>query len=308
MGAVPRRAPFHVYAPMNTAATIVISILAGASTATLVSLAMQPADTSTDSLVLSRLESSLEQMENSNAELKKQIEELAKRPAGGGETATLDRREASLVSEEQVAAAVEAYLKSRAGQPLDAALAGGEAAADRAFDLEKDLEGLLGTSFFEDQDVWKRAFEAGKMDEVIEQIKALADANPNDPQAQMNLANAYMAYLQMDNTKWDMSMKADGQFDKVLALDDNHWEARFTKAVSYTFWPPFLGKGKEAISHFETLVEQQERRPPQDHEAQTYLYLGNMLAEKDPARAREMWQKGMARHPNSAELRAKLNN
>ena len=306
---MPRRSPFHVYAPMNTAATIAISILAGASTATLVSLAMQPADTSTDSLVLSRLESSLEQMENSNAELKKQVEALAKRPAGGGETAKLDRREASLVTEEQVAAAVEAYLKSRAGQPMEAALAGGEAdAAKRAFDIEKDLEGLLGTSFFEDQDIWKRAFEAGKMDEVIEQIKALADANPNDPQAQMNLANAYMAYLQMDNTKWDMSTKADSQFDKVLALDDTHWEARFTKAVSYTFWPAFLGKGKEAIRHFETLVEQQESRPAQPHEAQTYLYLGNMLAEKDPARARAMWEKGINRHPNSAELRAKLNN
>ena len=77
------------------------------------------------------------------------------------------------------------------------------------------------------------------MDEVIAEIEALAKANPNDPQAQMNLAHAYMAYLQMDSSKWDMSMKADKQYDKVLDLDENHWEARFTKAVSYTFWPPF---------------------------------------------------------------------
>jgi tetratricopeptide (TPR) repeat protein len=291
---------------MNTVASIVVSILAGSATAVGVTLAMQPADTSTDSLLISQLESSLQEIRQANDTLSARLDELAQRPKNAVAPVSIDRREASIVSAEQVAAAVDAYLSNRGGKPLDAA-AGGAAAA-MAFDLDEDLNALLGASFFEDPDAWKRAFEAGKMDEVIAEIEALAKANPNDPESQMNLANAYMAYLQMDNTKWDMSMKADGQFDKVLALDENHWEARFTKAVSYTFWPPFLGKGKDAISQFERLIKQQENTPAQDHEAQTYLYLGNMLADKDPARARTYWQQGLTRHPNSAELRAKLNN
>lgn len=291
---------------MNTVASIVVSILAGSATAVGVTLAMQPADTSTDSLLISQLESSLQKTWQANAALSARLDELAQRPNNAVAPASIDRREASIVSAEQVAAAVDAYLSNRGGKPLDAAA--GSAADAMAFDLDEDLNALLGASFFEDPDAWKRAFEAGKMDEVIAEIEALAKANPNDPESQMNLANAYMAYLQMDNTKWDMSMKADGQFDKVLALDENHWEARFTKAVSYTFWPSFLGKGKDAISQFERLVKQQENTPAQDHEAQTYLYLGNMLADKDPARARTYWQQGMTRHPNSAELRAKLNN
>ncbi|MFT4841483.1 MAG: tetratricopeptide (TPR) repeat protein [Planctomycetota bacterium] len=291
---------------MNTVASIVVSILAGSATAVGVTLAMQPADTSTDSLLISQLESSLQKTWQANAALSARLDELAQRPSNAVAPASIDRREASIVSAEQVAAAVEVYLSNRGGKPLDAAA--GSAADAMAFDLDEDLRALLGASFFEDPDAWRRAFEAGKMDEVIAEIEALAKANPNDPESQMNLANAYMAYLQMDNTKWDMSMKADGQFDKVLALDENHWEARFTKAVSYTFWPPFLGKGKDAISQFERLIKQQENTPAQDHEAQTYLYLGNMLADKDPARARTYWQQGLTRHPNSAELRAKLNN
>ena len=252
---------------MNTPAILVISILAGSVAAVGVTLAMQPGDTSTDTLVIGQLESSLQKLQADNQALTKRLDQLAKRPTNAVAPASIDRSEAPSVSSEQIAAAVEAYMSNLSGKALNASAVGlgGEAGAT-AFDLKKDLKGLLGTSFFEDPEGWKRAFEAGKMDEVIAEIEALAEANPNDPQSQMN------------------------------------------QAVSYTFWPAFLGKGKDAISHFETLVKQQESMPAQDHEAQTYLYLGNMLAERDPARAREMWQKGMTRHPNSAELREKLKN
>ncbi|HEB52641.1 MAG TPA: hypothetical protein ENI87_05250 [bacterium] len=93
--------------------------------------------------------------------------------------------------------------------------------------------------------------------------------------------------------------------DHGLLLDDQHWGARFSKAMSYTFWPEFTGKRGEAIKQFETLVAQQETMPVEEHQAQTYLYLGNMLAERDPERARSIWRKGLRRHPDNAELRAR---
>jgi len=289
---------------MNATASIVVSVLLASAAAVGVTVALQPEETSTVTLDISELQKSLTELQETNTELSKRLEELGVQAAAAA-SRNPDRVAAPQVSDEQVKAAVEAYMSQR-GTPVDAASADGKS-AKLAFNVKKDLEKLLGTSFFQDQDEWKRAFEAGKMDEVIAEIEALAEANPNDPQAQMNLANAYMAYLQMDNTKWQMSMKADQQFDKVLDIDENHWEARFTKAVSYTFWPKFLGKNNSAISNFETLIKQQESMPVQDHQAQTYMYLGNLLADKDPKRAREIWQKGMTRHPNSNELRELLN-
>ena len=122
----------------------------------------------------------------------------------------------------------------------------------------------------------------------------------------MALASAYMAYLQMDQSKWQLSMKADQAFDKVLGIDERHWEARFTKAMSYTFWPDFLGKKKDALSHFQILVDQQESVPAEDHHAQTYLFLGNLLEDRDSVKAKAMWERGLARHPNNDDLRQRL--
>ncbi|MCK5940861.1 MAG: hypothetical protein KAI24_02730 [Planctomycetes bacterium] len=288
---------------MNATATVVVSVLLASAAATGITVAMQPDASSGDDLLVQGLQQDVKDLRGANEALEKQLAELAARPAIAAAPASLRRSEAPTISPDQVAAAVEAYLARRAdgavGVPTDPTAAA-------TFDVEGDLETLLGSSYWENTDAWKRAFEAGKMDEVIDAFKALAEANPNDTEAQMDLANAYMAYLQMDNSKWNMSMLADQQFDKVLAIDGRHWEARFTKAMSYTFWPDFLGKKKEAISHFETLIEQQEGMPVQPHHAQTYLFLGNMLAERDPERARQIWQQGATRHPNSEELRGKL--
>ena len=293
---------------MNATASIVVSVLIASAAAVGITVALQPNETATDSLDIGVLKESLQGMQEANKLLAGRIEELAMRSAAAAAANNEGRTAVPVVTSEQVAAAVEAYLSTRSGTPLGGADGGAANATHAAFELKRDLENLLGTSFFQDDEAWKRAFAAGKMEEVIAEIEALANANPNDPQAQMNLAHAYIAYLQMDSSKRNLSMKADKQFDKVLDLDENHWEARFTKAVSYTFWPPFLGKGEDAITQFETLVQQQESRPVQAHEYQTYLYLGNMLAERDPKRAREIWQKGMMRHPNNAELREKLGN
>lgn len=289
---------------MNATASIVVSILFASAAAAGISIAMQPEAGSGDQLLIEGLQSDVKDLKQQNAELQARLAKVSATAATGAAPASLQRAEVPTLSPDQVAAAVEAYLDRRGNGPVDATAEGeGE---KLAFDVEGDLDTLLGSNFWENSAAWKRAFEAGKMDEVIDAFKALAEANPNDTQAQMDLANAYMAYLQMDNTKWNMSMLADQQFDKVLDIDSNHWEARFTKAVSYTFWPKFLGKNKAAISHFETLIQQQEAMPVQEHHAQTYLYLGNMLADEDPARARQIWQQGATRHPNSAELRGKL--
>jgi len=290
---------------MNATSSVVVSVLLASAAAAGITIAMQPASTSGDQLVVEGLQADITELRKTNEALQAKLDQLASTPAKAAVPASIQRSEMPTLSPEQIAAAVEAYLDKRGAGPNGSAGAGADG-DELAFDVKGDLDTLLGTNYFENTEAWKRAFEAGKMDEVIEAMQALAEANPNDPKAQMDLANAYMAYLQMDNSKWNMSMLADKQFDKVLEIDNQHWEARFTKAVSYTFWPKFLGKNKEAINHFETLIAQQESLPVENHHAQTYLYLGNMLADEDPERARQIWQQGATRHPNNTELRGKL--
>ncbi len=290
--------------PMNALATIAASVVLAAAAAYGVVQATAPAaPVATEGLP--ELRQAVADLRGENAALRSQLAELANAPHPAQATPVAERS-AAPVSDAQIAAAIEAYLAKRGDAGVLAAAASGTAGKAATFDVATEFELLVGKNFWNNPDAWKRAFAAGRMDEVVKQFEALAKANPNDTTAQMNLANAYLAYVQMDPTKWQNSMKADGVFDKVLALDDNHWEARFTKAVSYTFYPDFLGKKKDAIAQFEKLVEQQASRPAQPYEAQTYLYLGNLLEQRDPAKAREIWQKGAQRHPDSEELRKKL--
>ena len=289
---------------MNSVSIILASIALSSVGAVVVSLALRPADTSpVTAASFADLQSTVAELTKANTALQGKLDAMAKQAAPAVMLEN-DRTAVPAVSNDQVAAAVEAYLKRRGnGNGEEAALAANGAPA---FDLDKDFKALIGTNYWQNAAAWKKAFAAGAMDEVIKKLEEMAKSNPNDIPTQMNLASAYMAYMQMDQSKWQNSIKADQVFDKVLELDNTHWEARFTKAMSYTFWPKFLGKTKEAISHFETLVSQQEKMPVEAHQAQTYLFLGNLLEEQgDAARAKEMWQKGARRHPDNQDLAKK---
>lgn len=191
------------------------------------------------------------------------------------------------------------------------ALAAGATAPDTAGagarPLPEDPAALL--SWLEDphlgelerQLLWERVRAAGRIDEVVASYEARAQADPNSSQAQVLLANAYLQKLfQLGDgpVKGMVAMQADAAFDRALELDPTHWEARFTKAVSLSHWPPIFGKQSEAIAHFETLVEQQRSLAPQAHHVQSYLLLGNLYLQSGKAdRAVATWQEGLAMFP-----------
>jgi tetratricopeptide (TPR) repeat protein len=268
---------------MNPSAVLVLSTLVATAAATGITLALRPA--TAEPTPGPNLAQELADLRTEHQKVLARLDALAKAPAPATAAPAIDRTAAPVVSAEQVAAAVEAYLQKRPGGAV-LADAAGKAAGAPAFDLDAEFANLKAKSFWEDGDLWRRMHAAGKMEEAIKRFEELAKASPNDTKVQMELAGAYLSYVNLDQTKWQYSMKADSVFDKVLELDDKHWDARFTKAVSYTFWPDFLGKKKDAISHFETLVAQQDSMPPRATEAQTYLYLGNLLETRDPAKAK----------------------
>ncbi|MFN6196624.1 MAG: tetratricopeptide repeat protein [Planctomycetota bacterium] len=289
--------------PNSTPAFVhpVVSILTAGVVAAGVVFALRPAEVAPDQGGVLELQRTVGELQQAQQQLTARLDALAAAPAAA--RSEPERTGPVAPSDQQVAAAVEAYLRQRGSGAAAEAAAGGAAAA---FDVDAEFAALKGTDFFGNPAAWKRAHAAGKLDEIVARFEAQAKANPGSPDAQMQLAKAYLAYTNIDPSKYEFSLKADGAFDKVLELDDHHWEARFTKALSYTFWPEFLGKRKPAIAHFETLVAQQEAMPASPEQAQTYLYLGNLLERTDPAKAREMWAKGARRHPDSQELAKKL--
>lgn len=218
----------------------------------------------------------------------------------------------SRVPAEDVEAIVERLLASRGALTAPRASAPTTEATDVEMLKEMAIEDLVALltrdSAFDDdsQDLWQKLRDAGRIDEVVAAFEALVAADPNDPDAQTKLGGVYLQKLfgvGPGPAAGIWAGNADKAFDRALEIDPQHWEARFTKAVSLSNWPAFLGKGGEAIQNFEILVEQQKQGAPREEYAQTYLFLGNMYQQQgDPTKALAAWKDGLAMFPDSEEL------
>ena len=218
------------------------------------------------------------------------------------------------VSQDEIEAAVARVLDERRdGEALAAAApAAATAAADDELDVEQAMASLLDPELdqLEREQLWQKIREAGLLDDVVALFEARAKANPNDPKLQVDLAKAYLQKIfEVGNGPlagvW--ATKADNTFDAALALDDHNWDARFSKAVSLSFWPPIFGKQAEAISQFETLLGQQQAGALQPQYAQTYLWLGNLYQQSGQLDlAKQTWAAGLQYFPSDSDLAEKL--
>jgi tetratricopeptide (TPR) repeat protein len=178
--------------------------------------------------------------------------------------------------------------------------------------LDELVRALSGNRFDDQrqQELFQALREAGRMDEYVAHMEALAAADPNNAELQVALGHAYLQKLfGLGNSPevGDVAMKSDRAFDRALALDDSNWNARFSKAVSLSNWPAFLGRGPEAIEHFEILIEQQEGQALRPEFAMPYLFLGNMhQAAGKREQALVAWQAGLALFPDSEDLRGAI--
>lgn len=289
---------------MNPAAIPVLSVVLSLAAAVGATYALRSSDAAPDAPSVADLQRTVDGLRHDQQQLLARLDAMAKAPAPVAAPAGVERAAVPPLGSEQIAAAVEAYLQKRA--PTTAGAGGAAAAAAAQFDLDTELGLLRGVSYDANPELWKRLHASGKGNEAIARLEALVKQNPKDLKAQMDLANACLSYMRLETGQYQLAIRADKAFDDVLAQDDKHWEARFTKAVSYSFWPPITGKPKQAIAHLEQLVAQQESMPARAQEAQTYLILGNLLETTDPARAREIWQKGARRHPDNVDLANRL--
>ena len=180
------------------------------------------------------------------------------------------------------------------------------------FDLERSFGELLeaGLDYDERKAIFQRAKKAGQIDALIAKLRKRAEENPAIAQAQLELGQAYLEKVEgmpPGPEAGFLANAADKAFDNALAADPKHWEARFVKAISLSFWPPMFGKKAEAISNFETLLEQQKTGPQKPEYAETYRLLGNLYSEQGKAEeARKIWEEGLRRFPQDEDLRKRL--
>jgi len=248
------------------------------------------------------------------AELRQQLAALEKRVDSMQKETHLESSGSTRVSQSEIDAAVERALAQHPSALISAGeskLAGAHPAAPK-LDAHAAYAELTdpALSWEDRRKKWSEFAKAGLLDELVAQFEKAAADNPNDPKAQTSLGNAYLQKIFNGAQGPEAGVwgtKADKAFDRALAIDDHNWEARFTKAVSLSNWPAFLGKQPEAIANLETLVQQQSQGELKPNYAQTYLILGNLYEQtgkKDKALA--MWQQGAALFPDNAEIQKQI--
>jgi tetratricopeptide (TPR) repeat protein len=221
------------------------------------------------------------------------------------------------VSEEEIGAALERWraaqtAQARAAEPGQVERAPGATAGEldlASIPMPEIVQALAneGLTNLDRQELFQRLREVGRIDEYVAAIEALAAADPENAGLQVALGHAYLQKLfgvvsTPEAGTW--AMKSDAAFDRALELDDHNWAARFSKAVALSNWPAFMGRGPEAIDHFETLLEQQAGQPKRDEFALTYLFLGNMQrAGGEGEQAVATWKAGLELFPDMGELR-----
>jgi tetratricopeptide (TPR) repeat protein len=254
-----------------------------------------------------RLAAAVDALRSQQADLRSALDALALQVGtGGGERAAITAAD--------VDAAVSRWMDERQAQQLAAAApeGGAEVVAEAAPDVGSLFDKLFDDDLGHDarEELWKQIRDAGLTDEIIKRMEAYAAANPQSPDAQVLLGEAYLHKIfevgsGPESGLW--ATKADKAWDAALALDPQHWDARFSKAVSLSFWPPMFGKQAEAINHFETLIAQQESQASKPQFAQTYLWLGNLYMQQGKTeQAKETYAKGLAQFPGDEDLTKQL--
>jgi tetratricopeptide (TPR) repeat protein len=207
-----------------------------------------------------------------------------------------------------------ALAQQREATPASEAAAKEKPAAAKAFDLHAAVQELQAPGLTREEKMakWKAIADAGALDDAVAMFEQYAREHPGSAAAQVELGGAYLQKVFKAGNGPEAGVwatKADQAFDAGLAVDDHNWDARFSKAVSLSFWPPVFGKQTEAINHFEILAAQQAQQTSEPKFAQTWLLLGNMYQQLGKAdQALATWQKGLALFPGNESLQQQIAN
>lgn len=150
--------------------------------------------------------------------------------------------------------------------------------------------------------LWRSLIGSDDLEAVIEALRNRSENLPQDPDAATDLGSAYASAIRggdlAPKQRREFTTKAMEAFDQALALDETHWEARFSKSMMQAFAPAALGLAPAARDNLEVLLEQQRGRAARPEDANTYFFLANLRASTgDSAGARDLRQEAARLFP-----------
>ena len=160
-------------------------------------------------------------------------------------------------------------------------------------------------------ELWNHLAGSGLHDEALRALVKNAKAHPNSADAQYGVGIGAISKLVGGQVTYveqgQLSMMADVAFSRALEIDDHHFDARFSKAISYTHWPEAFGKGPAAIAEFETLRQQSAQDPSIAALEGVYTNLGIQYRKAgNLEKSREALEEGLRVFPDSKDIQEQL--
>ena len=157
-------------------------------------------------------------------------------------------------------------------------------------------------------------------DRSIRFFEDLVEQHPDRIMPGLNRALAYvdkMPYPKLGIvSQGKLSNKSLDELDRLLDMDPGCWTAKFVRGMNHLHWPRKLDHAPLAIKDFTELIAMQNKLPPEkqrDYFALAYVALGDAYVknreaglEENMAQARKAWQQGLAKYPDSSELKERL--
>ena len=158
-------------------------------------------------------------------------------------------------------------------------------------------------------------------DRSIRFFEDLVDKHPQAVMPRLNRALAYvdkMPYPKLGIvSQGKLSNKSIAELDLILSeLDPACWTAKYIRAMNHLHWPRKLGHAPLAIRDFTELIALQKKLPTdkqRDYFALSYVGLGDSYVknreeglEENLAKARQVWEQGLAEYPDEQELKQRM--
>jgi hypothetical protein len=161
------------------------------------------------------------------------------------------------------------------------------------------------------KELWSVLAGSGLHDEMLAALVKNANARPDDADAQFGVGIGAISKLigsqVTDIEQGQLAIVADEAFNRALKLDDHHFDARYSKAISYTHWPDAFGKGPAAIEEFEVLRQQSAQDPSRPELEGVYTNLGIQYRKVgNLAKSREALEEGLRIFPDSEDMKEQL--